>query len=101
MTFNLDQFVKDIKAKQAGRALRDLENELHISSSTISRLNNGSMPDLMTYATMCQWMGKSLQDYFEPDFNKKLKSILHLIVNETMRGMGSDRSEVQKLIDEL
>lgn len=64
-----------IKSHRGDKGLRALASELgSISSSTLSRVEQGNLPDIDTYVTLCKWLGVST-DYFiikdepEPDKN--------------------------------
>jgi len=37
--------------------LRELAKKTKISIATLSRVERGRMPDLNTYANLCQWLG--------------------------------------------
>jgi transcriptional regulator with XRE-family HTH domain len=44
--------------------MRTLAERLQISPSTLSRCENGMAPDLMTYRTLCVWLGASMDLFF-------------------------------------
>jgi transcriptional regulator with XRE-family HTH domain len=66
MIFNNKKFAKDLKSirQDLGVGVRGLKG-LNVSHSTISRLENGKLPDILTYAKICRWMEKPLETYFK------------------------------------
>ena len=66
MKFNNNKFSKDLKSirQDLGVGVRGLIG-LDVSHSTISRLENGKLPDILTYAKICKWMDKPLETYFK------------------------------------
>jgi len=45
-----------IKAKRGDYAIRETAKEIGISSATLSRIENGKLPDLETFSKLCQWL---------------------------------------------
>ena len=53
-----------IRSKRANRGLREVAKEIgDVSVSTLSRVENGSLPDIDTYVKICDWLDVSLE-YF-------------------------------------
>ncbi len=46
-----------LKEKRHGRGLREVSAEIGISSATLSRVENGKVPDLDTFSKICKWLG--------------------------------------------
>lgn len=44
---------------------RTAANEIGISAPTLSRLNNGRPPDLITYYKCCKWLNLDMNFFFE------------------------------------
>lgn len=64
--FDGKNFGKRVKMQRVindGVDMRDLSNRLKLSPATISRCENGKMPDLLTYATFCKYIGASLNEF--------------------------------------
>lgn len=66
MEFQASRFRADVQRKGNGEPFRKLAKEAGISPSTLCRLEKGGMPDLLTYATACKWLGVSMDHYFSP-----------------------------------
>lgn len=57
---DVDMFTARIKAKRAGMGLRETANQVgKISASTLSRVENGKIPDTETFLRICDWLGES------------------------------------------
>lgn len=64
MSSTLDtlKFAEMIKSKRGSKGLRALASEIHVSASTLSRIEQGNLPDIDTYLRLCAWLDVS------PDF---------------------------------
>jgi transcriptional regulator with XRE-family HTH domain len=45
-------------------SLRDAANQIGVSYATLSRVENKKIPDIETFAKICVWLDKPVQDYF-------------------------------------
>lgn len=53
-----------LRAKRGGRGLRDVAEEIgNVSASTLSRLEQGNLPDVETFMRLCNWLGVSADDF--------------------------------------
>lgn len=53
-----------LRARRASRGLREVADEIKgVSASTLSRLEQGNMPDLETFARLCAWLRVSANDF--------------------------------------
>lgn len=64
---------KDLKLKRGKTPLRTASEENGIDHSTLSRMENGSTPDLINFMKACRWMGNSPWLYMKvyESFNPK------------------------------
>lgn len=46
-----------LKEKRGGEGIRDIAAEIGISPATLSRIENGKLPDLETFSKICRWLG--------------------------------------------
>lgn len=46
-----------IQQHRAGRGVREAAKEVGISPATLSRVENGKVPDLETFSKICAWLG--------------------------------------------
>lgn len=80
-----------IKSKRGARGLRDTAKEIGgISAPTLSRIENGNLPDIDTYFRLCEWLAVPT-DYFteKPDGENKPTAtknevIAHLRADKTL-----------------
>lgn len=59
----LNELSKRIREKRAGKGIRDAAKEIGISPATLSRIENGKIPDLDTFGRICAWTGDSPSIY--------------------------------------
>jgi len=45
--------------------LRVFAKQIGISHSTLSRIENGNLPDVETFFRLCKWMKRSSEDFFK------------------------------------
>ncbi|WP_223265456.1 helix-turn-helix domain-containing protein [Nostoc sp. 'Peltigera membranacea cyanobiont' 210A] len=56
-----------IRRKRATKGLREISAEISISAATLSRVENGSMPDMETFIVLCDWLQVPPGDLFVTD----------------------------------
>ena len=77
--FDAQKFAAQIKTKRGVQSLRSVASEIKgISISTLSRLENGKIPDTDTFLLLCDWLGVSPNDFI------KLPPIQHEPEKETV-----------------
>lgn len=53
-----------MKSKRGSRGLRDAALEIGgVSASTLSRIEQGKLPDIDTYIRICSWLGVSTEEF--------------------------------------
>lgn len=61
---NFKKFAAQLKAKRKDRGLRAVAEEIGgVSASTLSRIEQGNVPDLETFMRICQWIGVSADEF--------------------------------------
>ncbi|WP_299047626.1 helix-turn-helix transcriptional regulator [uncultured Polaribacter sp.] len=88
MSSSLDtkKFSEMVKSKRGKKGLRTLSNEIGISASTLSRIEQGNLPDIDTYLKLCQWLEVS-SEYFNTgavDTNSHTGVVAHLRADKTL-----------------
>jgi transcriptional regulator with XRE-family HTH domain len=63
MALSITELGQLIVAKRSGRGIRAAAEEVGISSATLSRVENGHMPDLETFAKICKWLGRDPREF--------------------------------------
>ncbi len=78
-----------VRAKRGCRGLREIANDCEISPSTISRVENGKVPDMATFLALCDWLEIPPYEFIRDTENKqeeddfysismKLRSVIRL-----------------------
>jgi transcriptional regulator with XRE-family HTH domain len=45
-----------VRDKRGARGIREVAEEIGISYATLSRIENGKLPDLETFSKLCRWL---------------------------------------------
>lgn len=56
MTLPLEELGRLIIRKRGSRGIRAAAAEADVSPATLSRVENGNVPDLATFAKICRWL---------------------------------------------
>lgn len=56
MSLSIMELGRLIAVKRDGRGVRAVASDVGISPATLSRVENGNMPDLVTFAKICKWL---------------------------------------------
>lgn len=63
-TLNTQKLAEMVKSKRNNKGLRETAKEIgEISASTLSRIEQGKLPDVETFIKLCDWLAVS-PDYF-------------------------------------
>ena len=57
------RFAQRIQEKRAGKGIREAAKEAGVSPATLSRVENGKVPDLDTFGKVCRWLGEDASVY--------------------------------------
>lgn len=57
-SIKIDLLAKQIQKRRAGKGIREAANEVGVSSATLSRVENGNIPDLATFSKICKWLNE-------------------------------------------
>jgi transcriptional regulator with XRE-family HTH domain len=63
MTVAIEELGRLIARKRGSRGIRATAEDVGISSATLSRVENGHMPDLATFAKICKWLDKDPREF--------------------------------------
>lgn len=53
----INDFAAQLRKQRGARGIRETALVIGISSATLSRVENGKLPDLQTFAKICDWLG--------------------------------------------
>lgn len=97
MGLDIAEFGRLLAAKRGTRGVRAAALEADVSSSTYSRVENGHMPDLETFAKLCRWLERDPSDFLGLEKSKddatSSRAIVHFkkdkaIKEETAKALG-------------
>lgn len=54
---NIRVLAERVRSKRASQGIRATAQEVGISPATLSRVENGGIPDLETFGRVCRWLG--------------------------------------------
>ena len=63
MSLTIADFGRLLAAKRGSRGVRAAALEAGVSPATYSRVENGNMPDLKTFASLCKWLGRDPREF--------------------------------------
>jgi transcriptional regulator with XRE-family HTH domain len=63
MSLSIEDFGRLLAAKRGGRGVRAAALEADVTPSTFSRVENGHMPDLKTFAKLCKWLKRDPREF--------------------------------------
>ena len=56
-SIGIEELAERVKQRRAGQGIRDAAKDVGVSSATLSRVENGKVPDLDTFGKICSWLG--------------------------------------------
>lgn len=62
-SIRIDRLAARIQERRAGKGVREAAREVDISPATLSRVENGNVPDLETFSKICRWLGDDPAQY--------------------------------------
>jgi len=73
-TLNSELLASMIKTKRGTKGLRDTATEIgDISAATLSRVEQGNLPDVETFIRLCKWLGVSTDTFVTASINQEIK----------------------------
>lgn len=54
---NLETLGDSLRKQRGSKGVRQVALEIGISTATLSRIENGHLPDLETFRRVCEWLG--------------------------------------------
>lgn len=65
---NIERLARLVKSKRANKGLREVAAEIgNVSPSTLSRVENGRIPDMETFLLICDWLEVAPAEFFSTD----------------------------------
>lgn len=79
---NMDTLGTYLRKKRGNAGVRQIANEIGISPATLSRVENGNLPDIETFKKICDWLkvdpGEVLGNPKKPKKNDEFTFEAHL-----------------------
>jgi len=97
MALDIAEFGRLLAAKRGGRGVRAVALEAEVSSSTYSRVENGHMPDLETFAKLCRWLDRNPAEFLGVEVGNQSQGVSstrahfkkkRVVRKETAEGLG-------------
>ncbi len=80
-TLNTELLAGMLKNKRADKGLRAVAQEIgNVSAATLSRIEQGKIPDVDTFIRICKWLNVSTDTFIESDKKKKIVSTKEQVV---------------------
>lgn len=80
-TLNTDLLANMLKSKRGDRGLRAIAEEIEgVSFATLSRIEQGKVPDVDTFIRICKWLNESTETFILNKSNNKTPSSKEQIV---------------------
>lgn len=86
MSISIEEFGRLVVAKRGGRGVRAAATDVGISPATLSRVENGHMPDLVTFAKICRWLNRDPREFLglETDDQAPPQAVAHFRKKRTV-----------------
>jgi transcriptional regulator with XRE-family HTH domain len=85
-TLPIEDLGRLIAKKRGTRGIRSAAAEAGVSSATLSRVENGNIPDLATFAKICRWLEVNPAVFLGIETNEaptKRPAVVHFRKNKT------------------
>src|SRR5687767_945546 len=86
MALPIEELGRLIASKRGGRGVRAMAMEVGVSPATLSRVENGHMPDLETFAKICRWLERDPREFLGLEMEQNLppQAVVHFRKKKTV-----------------
>jgi transcriptional regulator with XRE-family HTH domain len=88
MSLPISDFGRLLAAKRGSRGVRAVALDAGVSPATFSRVENGHMPDLQTFARLCKWLSRDPREFLGMETSemvrKRPKAVVHFKKKKTV-----------------
>lgn len=96
---NTDKLSSMVKSKRGNRGLRAVAQEIgEVSASTLSRIEQGNVPDVETFLKICKWLDVSSEEFTDEKSNNSSEISTQQIILAHLR---ADRTLSKKTVQAL
>lgn len=89
MSLSIGELGRLLAAKRGRRGVRDAAAEAGVSPATFSRVENGHIPDLKTFASLCKWLGRDPREFLGMEVTEarasRPKTVVHFKKKKTVQ----------------
>jgi transcriptional regulator with XRE-family HTH domain len=88
MPLSIEEFGRLVAAKRGSRGVRAAALDANVSAATLSRVENGHMPDLKTFAALCKWIDRDPREFLGLDTKDRSEStgaVVHFKKKKTVQ----------------
>jgi transcriptional regulator with XRE-family HTH domain len=90
MSLTIDDFGRILAAKRGTRGVRAAALDADVSSATFSRVENGNLPDLQTFAKLCKWLARDPREFLGMELgfssvSDQPKTVVHFKKKRTVK----------------
>jgi len=88
MSLTIDDLGRLLAAKRGSRGIRAVALDAGVSPATFSRVENGHMPDLKTFARLCKWLNRDPREFLGMETTvtsaERPKTVVHFKKKKTV-----------------
>lgn len=88
MSLTIGDFGRLLAAKRGSRGIRAAALDAGVSAATFSRVENGNMPDLQTFASLCKWLSRDPREFLGMEITEtateRPRAIVHFKKKKTV-----------------
>lgn len=90
MSLTIADFGRILAAKRGTRGVRAAALDADVSSATFSRVENGNLPDLQTFAKLCKWLARDPREFLGMELgfssvSDQPKTVVHFKKKRTVK----------------
>lgn len=89
MSLTIRDFGRLLAAKRGTRGIRAVALEAGVSPATYSRVENGHMPDLKTFASLCKWLDRDPREFLGMEATQtnvdRARAVVHFRKKKTVQ----------------
>lgn len=83
MDLRIDELGQRVIDRRGPTGVRAAAKDIGISPATLSRIENGHVPDLETFAKICAWLGEDPSEFLGLPRTKTATTSVHLRMKRT------------------
>jgi transcriptional regulator with XRE-family HTH domain len=85
MSLSIEELGEMVVRRRGALGVRAAAKDIGISPATLSRVENGHVPDLATFAAICRWLGEDPAQFLgmQPSEDRSAPASVHLRKQKT------------------